>query len=421
MPRVRRWVGGAVLIVVLVGLALLLRPAPVRVEMGKVERGRFVQVVEEDGRTRVRERYAVNATLTGFLERSRVAEGDTVDVGTLLATIRPLAPPLLDARMRQELEARMGAAEAARSSAEAVVATAESAWRFARAEAERARTLEQQGAMARRDRENAELALQTATRSLEAARADAHRAVHELQQARAALLGGGGTREPRERWELLSPVRGRVLKVLHQSEGFVPAGEPLFELGDPGRLEVVVDVLTADAVRIHPGNEVELVQWGGEKVLQGRVRLEEPSAVTKVSALGVEEQRVDVLIELTSPPEEWRELGDGYRVEARILVHQAEDVVKVPASALFREGESWAAFVAMDGRARKQAVQVAASNGLEAVVHSGLAPGDTVILYPGDRVHDGVRVAVRSTSSPSAGQAPSPAGRGEREGGLEGQ
>lgn len=395
MVRAKRWVGGVILVVVLAGLALLLRPAPVRVETGKVEQGRFVQVVEEDGRTRVRERYAVNATLTGYLERSQVEEGDAVEAGTLLATIRPLAPPLLDVRTRQELEARVGAAEAARRSAEAVVEKAEADWRFAQADAARARELERQGAMTRQDRERAELALQTAARSLEAARSEAHRTVHELQQARAALLGGGGTRESRERWELLSPVRGRVLKVLRESEGFVAAGEPLFELGDPGRLEVVVDVLTPDAVLVHAGDAVELVQWGGKKTLQGRVRLVDPSAVTKVSALGVEEQRVDVLIELTSPPDEWRDLGDGYRVEARIRVHQSEGVVKVPASALFREGEAWAAFVVADGRARKHTVQVGESNGLESVVQSGLSPGDTVILHPGDRVRDGVRVEPR--------------------------
>ncbi|MBN1204329.1 MAG: HlyD family efflux transporter periplasmic adaptor subunit [Myxococcaceae bacterium] len=395
MVRARRWVGGGILIIVLAGLALLLRPAPVLVETGRVERGRFVQVVEEDGRARVRERYAVNATLTGYLERSRVKDGEAVEVGTLLATIRPLTPPLLDVRVRQELEARVGAAEAARSSAEAAVAKEEAAWRFAQAEVARARTLEKQGAMTRRDRESAELALQTAARALEVARSEAHRALHELQQVRAALLGGGGTPEPGERWELLSPVRGRVLRVVRESEGFVASGEPLFELGDPERLEVVVDVLTPDAVLVHEGDAVELVQWGGEKALQGRVRLVAPSAVTKVSALGVEEQRVDVLIDITSPPDTWRELGDGYRVEVRILVHQADGVVKVPASALFREGEGWAAWVVTEGRARKQAVQVAASNGLESVVQSGLAPGDTVILHPDDRVRDGVRVETR--------------------------
>lgn len=395
MVRAKRWGGAVILVIVLAGLVLLLRPAPVRVETGKVERGRFVQVVEEDGKARVRERYAVNAPLTGYLERSQVEAGDAVEAGTLLATIHPLVPPLLDVRTRQEWEARVGAAEAARDSADAAVAKAAADWRFARAELARARTLEQQGALPRRERERAELALQTAARTLEAARSEAHRALHELQQARAALLGGGGTREARERWELLSPVRGRVLKVLRESEGFVASGEPLFELGDPGRLEVVVDVLTPDAVRVHEGDAVELVQWGGEKALQGQVRLVDPSAVTKVSALGVEEQRVDVLIDLTSPPEAWRELGDGYRMEARILVHQADGVVMVPASALFREGEAWVAFTVTDGRAVKHTVQVGESNGLETVVQAGVAPGDTVILHPEDRVREGVRVEAR--------------------------
>jgi HlyD family secretion protein len=396
MHRWKRWVGFGLLLLGVLALGLLLRPSPAPVEVAEVTRGEFLRAVEEDGRTRVRERYAINAPLTGMLDRSRVKAGDAVEPGTLLATIHPLVPPLLDARTRKQLEAEEGAAEAAREQAHAALSRAEAGHRFARAEMERARMLERQGALPERERESAELKLREAARALEAARAGEHQATHELEQARAMLGGGPGVGgSGGGGWELRSPTRGVVLRVLKESAGFVASGEPLFELGDPAVLEVVVDLLTSEAVHVRPGQPVELRDWGGRTELWGRVRRVEPSAVTKVSALGVEEQRVDVLIDFTSPPEAWRPLGDGYRLEARIQVLRTPDVVKLPEGALFRQGDAWAVFVVEGGRARARPVRVGEGNGLEVVVEEGLRPGERVVLHPGDSVRDGSRVAPR--------------------------
>lgn len=396
MHRWKRWVGWGLAALAVLALGLLLRPAPAPVEVAAVTRGDFTRVVEEDGRTRVRERYAVNAPLTGMIDRSRVNEGDAVEPGTLLAIIRPLVPALLDVRTRTELEARVRAAEDARAQARAALARAEAGHRFAVAEVKRARVLEARGALPRRERERTELLLQEAARGLEVALSGERRAAHELEQARAVLGGGAGVGgSGGEGWELRSPTRGVVLRVLRESEGFVASGMPLFELGDPADLEVVVDLLTSDAERVRPGQEVALGDGGGGMGLRGRVRRVEPSAVTKVSALGVEEQRVDVLIDFASAPRTWRPLGDGYRLEARIQVQHARDVVKVPEGALFRQGNAWAVFVVDGGRARVRPVRVGDGNGLEVVVEAGLRVGERVILHPADAVRDGVRVAPR--------------------------
>lgn len=396
MHRWKRWGTLGLLALGAVALGLLLRPAPVTVEVAEVTRGELVRAVDEDGSTRVRERYAINAPLTGMLDRSRVRPGDAVEPGTLLATIRPLVPALLDVRTRAELEARVGAAEAARKRAEAELARVEAAHRFARSEASRARTLERQGALPARERESAELKLREAERGLEAARAAEHQTAHELEQARAMLGGGPGVGgSGGGGWELRSPTRGVVLRVLRESAGFVTSGEPLFELGDPEDLEVVVDLLTSDAVHVRPGQEVELREWGGRTELRGRVRRVEPSAVTKVSALGVEEQRVDTVIDFTSAPESSRLLGDGYRLEARIQVQRVADVVKVPEAALFRQADAWGVWVVEEGRARARTVRVGESNGLETVVQEGLRPGERVILHPGESIRERRRVAPR--------------------------
>lgn len=394
MHRWKRGVGAGLLVLAVLALGLLLRPSPARVEVAEVTRGAFLRTVEEDGRTRVRERYTVTAPLTGMLERPRVKAGDAVEPGALLATVRPQEPALLDVRTRAGLEARVGAAEAALEKARAALSRAEAGYRFAQSEMERTRVLEQQGAVPARERESTELKLREALRELEASRAGAHQAEHALEQTRALLDAGvGGSGDGG--WELRSPTRGVVLRVLKDSAGFVASGEPLFELGDPGALEVVADLLTPEAVHVRPGQEVELRDWGGRTALRGRVRRVEPSAVTKVSALGVEEQRVDVLIDFTSPPEAWRPLGDGYRLEARILVQRLPDVVKVPEGALFRQQDAWAVFVVDGRRARLRTVRVGDGNGLEAVVEDGLRPGERVILHPGDAVRDGARVTPR--------------------------
>ena len=254
------------------------------------------------------------------------------------------------------------------------------------------RTLAQKGAATLRDRERAETELQAAEKDLRSAQFASHAAAHELEMARTARLARarGG-----ERFELRAPVSGRVLRVVRESEGFVNSGEPLLELGDPSSIEAVVDVLSTDAVEIAPGAEATLVHWGGQAELKARVSRVEPSAVTKVSALGVEEQRVNVVLDITSPPAEWRKLGDGYRVEARIVVFRGADVLKAPTSALFRSGQDWAVFVLDGHRARRRKVTVGPSNGIEFVVEAGLEQGERVLVHPGDAIAEGTRVRLR--------------------------
>ena len=389
-PRHLWWLMVPVVVAVLLSW-MLLRPRVV-VEVAPVERGAITVTIDEDGKMRVRDRYVVNATLTGELERIPLRAGDVVQAGQPIATLVSLAPGLLDVRARGEAEARIGAAAAGEARAQAATDRAEAALTLARSDAQRMRTLSDKGAATLRDRERAETELRTAEKDLRSAQFAQHAATHELEMARTARLARqrGG-----ERFELRAPVSGRVLRVVRESEGFVNAGEPLLEIGDPSSLEAVVDVLSTDAVAIVPGSEATLVHWGGKAPLKARVARVEPSAVTKVSALGVEEQRVNVILDVTSPPFEWRKLGDGYRVEAQIVVFRGADVLKAPTSALFRSGQDWAVFVVEGRRARKRKVTVGPSNGIELVVEKGLAQGERVLVHPGDAVREGTRVRVR--------------------------
>ncbi|WP_414470974.1 efflux RND transporter periplasmic adaptor subunit [Microvirga sp. M2] len=357
------------------------RPKPVLVEIGTVTEGPFRATVEEDGRTRVRDRYVVSAPLAGRLLRLEVKAGDPVEANSRVANLLPSLPQLLDPRTRRELEERVGAAEATIHEADARRERAQAQLLQAQADVRRVRTLQQKGVAAVQQLEREELSLRFAERDLQAAELRKHAAEHELDQAR-AMLRRYDQPEPGDGWEITAPVSGRVLRVTQESEGVVSAGTPVVEIGDPNDLEVIVDVLTTDAVAIRPGAPVEITRWGGPRDLQGRVRVVEPSAFTKVSALGVEEQRVWVVIDLTSPPEEWATLGDGYRVEAGIIVQEIPKATLVPTSALFRRGDGWAAFVVGDGVARERQVSVAHRSSRMAAVSSGLRPDERVVLYP---------------------------------------
>ncbi len=393
-----KWVKPALWIVL--GGALLgamiwaFRPQPVPVEIAIVTRGAFVATVDDDGVTRVRERYVVSAPLSGQLLRVGVEAGDTVERDGALAVIVPSAPAMLDPRNRAELAERVGAAEARVQRANAEIARSRVAMEQARIDLERTEKLAKSGYVSPAVRDQADLALQVRQRESESAEFEKHGAEHDLAQARAALARAKGFADghaPGTEWEIRSPVAGRVLKVLKESEAVVAAGTPILEIADPRDLEVLVDVLSTEAVEIGPGAEV-ILDAGGGLLLQGRVRLVEPSAFTKISALGVEEQRVNVIIDITSPPQQWQALGDAYRVDARIVVHREEDVVKVPVAALFRDEGGWAVFLDDGGMAKKRRIEISRRGGLEAVVQKGLAPGDRVIVYPGDAVEDGGRI-----------------------------
>ena len=395
---------GRLLLVVagLLGMAIaaaLLWPRSVPVDVATVKRGRFELTVEEDGTTRVRERYVVSAPVMGTVLRVDRHAGEEVSRGELLLSIVPTAPTLLDARSRQELGERVGAAEATARRAAAVLERTRINLAQEQVELARVQRLSTAAGLSQTDIERAQLAVDMRIKELAAAEFGHHLAEHELEMARTALLR---LRDPRresgasgEPWEIRSPVQGRVLRVLQESEAVVSAGTPLLELADPDDIEVIVDLLTVDAVRVAPGARVSIERWGGDAPLEGRVRLVEPSGFTKLSALGVEEQRVNVVVDIVSPAERWRSLGDGFRVDARITVEERDDALVAPSGALFRDGDGWAAYVVEDGRARRRAVAVGARGERESVIDAGLAEGTQVVVYPSDAIADGVRVRPR--------------------------
>lgn len=392
---VKRVLGVLVAAAVAVAIVIAWMPAPVPVELSEVTHGPMVVTVDEDGRTRVRDRYVVSAPLLANLARIELHPGDAVEPGTVLARLVPLEPPLLDARTKAQAESRVAGATAARAQSQASVRRARTALEFAQREATRQRDLVKTGAASTLAVERAELEERTLVEALGSAEFGTLVAAHELAMAQAALgrLGKVHGAED-EQMELTSPVKGRVLRVIHESEGAVQPGTPLVELGDPAALEIVSDVLTSDAVHVRPGASASIERWGGPP-LRGHVRLVEPSAFTAVSALGVEEQRVNVVIDLDTPKAEWAALGDGYRVEVRIAVWEGQDVVSIPAGALFRSGRDWAAYRVADGHAQFVTIDTGRRNAERVEVTRGLTAGDRVIVYPSDRIEHGVRVEAR--------------------------
>jgi HlyD family secretion protein len=361
-----------------------------------VARAALRVTVDEEGETRVRDRFVITAPTAGRLLRGELDPGDPVEVGARLARIEPLP---LDPRTQAGARARVEAAEAARRAAQAQVALTRAGLEQAERSAARANQLRQAGTLSAEQEELAQLELTRRKQEYAAARFTADAADHDVEEARAALLAAGpaGPAAPsrpgtNSRIDVLSPVAGRVLRVLEESERIVAAGTPLLEIGDPDSLELVVDVLSTDAVKIRPGAPLWVEDWGGEGRLLAHVRRVEPSGFTKVSALGVEEQRVNVIGDLAEPNPA---LGDGYRFEARIVVWEGEQVLQVPASALFRHGDAWSVFVVDGGRARRREVAVGQRGGFAAEIREGLAEGESVVLYPSDRLADGVRVHPR--------------------------
>jgi HlyD family secretion protein len=376
------------------GVVWFLMPRPVPVETVAVTRGHFAATVDEDGKTRVRERYVVAAPLAGRLTRVALKAGDKVASDDVIATIMPPPAPLLDPRSRREAEERLGTAEAARERSRATVERAQAQAGQAKTDLDRTLTLVAQGAATVQARERAELVQRVADRDLRAAEFQDHAVAHEVDQAKALLARyQDGADTPIERWNITAPVSGVVQKVVQESETVVPSGAPLLEIGDPRDLEIVTDVLSVDAVEIRPGADVAIEHWGGPGVLSGRVRRIEPAAFTKVSTLGVEEQRVNVLIDVLSPREQWAGLGDGYQADTRITVFTRDDIEIIPAGALFRRGDVWSVYVAADGRAQLRTVDLERRSGRFAAVRKGLTQGEQVIVYPSDQVSPGVRIS----------------------------
>lgn len=398
MKRIIIFATAALLVLALLVWAFM--PTPTEVEIATVTRGRFERTVQEDGKTRLRDRFVVSTPLTARVTRILLKQGDTVKIDTALATLWPVAPALLDERARAEQVAHIGAMQASVAKAQANTERAGAALDQARTELKRSEMLAQQGFVSPNQNETGRLTVRLREKERESARQEEAAARHELEQARIALREFSqptqSTRDVQPRsFDVKAPVSGKVLKVLQQSEGIVMAGTALMELGDPTQLEVVVDVLTEDAAQIKPGTRVQLTNWGGPDVLEGQVRLIEPAAFTKVSALGVEEQRVNAIIDITSAPEKWTTLGDGFKVDVRVLVQVVENAVLVPVSALFPVGARSALFLLDKGHARLREIEVAARNGEDAWVKSGLAPGAQVIVYPDSKLRDGNRVKAR--------------------------
>ncbi len=369
-------------------------PEAVEVDVGRVTQGTLEVTVNEEGKTRVRERYLVSAPLSGRLRRIPLRAGDPVTAGqTVLAVVDPTDPSLLDARAVAEAEARVRAAAAARERAAPSLDRARSAHDLAAKELGRAKTLFETDVLSRRELDDAENRERVAAAELRAARFAVEVADYELQVAKAALVRTRPGGADGSSLEIRSPIDGRVLRRFEESEKVVAPGAPLLEIADPRDLEVEIDVLSSDAVRVRPGARVLFEHWGGERPLTGRVRVVEPGGFTKISALGVEEQRVNVIADLVDAPDARTALGDGYRLDARIVVSETSGVLKVPAGALFRRGEEWAAFAIEGGRARLTRVAVGRQNDSEAEVSAGLSNGQLVVLHPSDRIEDGVSVS----------------------------
>jgi HlyD family secretion protein len=389
----RRGLLGVVALAAALGVVLALRPRPVPVDVAPAVRGPLVVAIEETGIARVKDRYLVSAPASGSVSRQVLEPGDAVQEGDVVAEIAPSLSPLLDERTRSEAQARLSAAVSALGQAQAQHGRAKVAEELSRGELSRARSLAAGGSMASQDLDRAEFEARMRSEELSSAVFAVKVASEQVRVARAALAGDGGARD--RHIEVLAPASGRVLRVHHQSEGVVQAGTPLLEVGNPEALELVVDLLTTDAVRVQPGTPVTIQGWGGDRALAARVRKVEPSAFTKPSALGVEEQRVNVIAAFTDPRREWAALGDGFRIEARLVLWESADVLKIPQGAAFRHGDGWAVYRIESGKARLARVQVAHRGETELEVLGGLAPGAVVAVHPGDRVKDGARVEPR--------------------------
>ncbi|MGA8259869.1 MAG: efflux RND transporter periplasmic adaptor subunit [Arenicellales bacterium] len=397
--RVLFWTPFAVLLAA--GLAWLFRPQPVPVDIATAQRGEMRVTVDEEGETRVRDVFVVSAPVAGVKQRIDLEVGDPVAANkTVLTSIVPTSPEFLNPRSEMQAQATVKAAEASLELAHANVRRARAEFAYAQSELERSRRLARSGNISESALESAERELETRRAALEESQAQIGVREFELQHARAALVPPSESRPESADCECVhvySPIDGRILRIPSESESVVPAGAELVEVGDPANLEIVVDLLSSDAVKVSSGQDVIIDDWGGDEPLAGVVRRVEPYGFTKVSALGIEEQRVNVIIDIKSPREDWKNLGHGYRVEARIILWQSNDALNVPLTALFRQGEQWAVFKIDNGIAHTRIVKVGHQNGIQAQILDGLKEGDRIVLHPSGRVSEGTEVVQRTT------------------------
>lgn len=394
--RRKLWIAGIFLVVVLAVLYGFL-PRAEQVDFTEVTRGPLQVTIEEEGRTRLKERFTLSAPTAGYMRRPAARVGDPVKKGEALVVLEPLRSQPLDPRSRAEAEAVVSAATASVGAALEKERAAAADADYLEKRLARFAALFAKGSVARDQLDQTEAEAGKARAAQRSAKAAAEAARSELERAKTTLqnfapVRGAGKGHP---VELTSPVNGAVLRIYRESEGAVQTGEPLMEIGNPGSLEVRVEVLSSDAVRIRPGMAILFKRWGRDEPLEGRVRRVEPAGFTKISSLGVEEQRVLVIADITSPPEMWRLLGDGYRLEAHFVVWEGKNVLQVPTSALFRSGKGWAVFTEENGRARRRDVEIGQRTGWSAELLSGLKEKESLVAYPDDAIGDGTRIRQR--------------------------
>lgn len=377
----------------------LFAPEPVAVDIAGVTRGPIEVTVAAEGETRVRDVYAISAPITGKLERLTLQVGDKVAKAQRVASLRPVDPPIRDVRSRLELAAATRAAEAAVGVAEAQVRQASSALAFARAEFDRSSELVKRNVISRAAMDQAEMNIRVREAELKQAEAALELRRQELATARARemepLQLSASVADDQCCMAVTAPVDGTVLRIVTESEQVVQAGAPILELGDTSDLEIVVDLLSSDAVGITAGMQARIEEWGGEGYLEAKVRRIDPAGFTKVSALGIEEQRVNAVLDFTGPPERRTSFGHAFKVLVRIVKSRADDALLVPIGALFRHQGDWALYAVAAGKAQLTPVQLGRFSMTHAEVISGLKEGDTVVMHPSDQVADGVAVRER--------------------------
>ena len=398
MASLRNHIGliiGTIIIITVIVIGFI--PRPVLVDIATVKRDTLEVTIEEEGKTRVIDRYVLSAPVDGFARRLNLNVGDTVEKGQHILYLEPLRSNVLDPRSRAEAEARLSAAKATLNAAEKNVLAAEADAEFAASELDRLKRLYESRTIPLDRLQQSEANARRTKANLESAKFDVQVAQFEKNAAEAALSFSAAekTSDTPETVSIIAPVSGSILKIHHESEGVVNKGDPLLEIGDPLSLEVEVDVLSRDAIKIMPGTKVRFERWGGDNILKGSVRTVEPVGFTKISALGVEEQRVLVIVDITSPKEEWQRLGDGYRMETLFILWKGDNVLQIPSSALFRHNNQWAVFAIKDDHAVLTPVEVGKRSGISAEITLGLNEGDKVINHPGTNVADNSRVRSR--------------------------
>lgn len=398
MAAIRKHIGlitGIVIVIAIIGIGFI--PRPVLVDIVIAKRAPLQVTVEEEGKTRVIDHYVLSAPVDGFARRINLDVGDVVEKDQQIVCLEPLRSAVLDPRSRAEAEARVSAAVAALNVADRNVRAAEADAQFAEDEEKRFKRLFESGTISLDRLQQSQAEARRTRANLESARFTVQVAQFEKKAAEAALQYSAAQEagEEPETVSIKAPVSGQVLKIHHESEGVVNKGDPLLDIGDPGSLEVEVEVLSRDAVRISPGTRVLFERWGGDQILNGEVRNIEPVGFTKISALGVEEQRVHVIVDITSPRETWQRLGDGYRVETAFILWEGDEVLQVPSSALFHHLDGWALYVMKNDRAELRQVEIGRRSGISTQIIEGIEEGEKVINHPSDNVFPQTRVRSR--------------------------